>query len=52
MDEFQGISLVAVAYKAMCGIIQERLTQADGERKFVAEEQWGLGEEGDVGTSC
>ena len=38
MDEFQGISLVAVAYKAMCGIIQERLTQADGERKLVAEE--------------
>ena len=42
MDEFRGISLVPVAYKAMCGIIQERLTQVVGERNLVAEEQGGF----------
>ena len=39
MNELQGISLVPVAYKAMCGIIQERLAQVVGERNLVAEEQ-------------
>ena len=52
IDVFRGISLVPVAYKAMCGIIQKRLTQVVGKRNLVAEEQGGLGEEGDVGTSC
>ena len=42
MDEFRGISLVPVAYKAMCGIIQERLTQVVGERNLVTEEQGGF----------
>ena len=42
MDEFQGISLVPVAYKAMCGIVQERLTQVVGEKNLVAEEQGGF----------
>ena len=42
MDKFWGISLVPVAYKAMCGIIQERLTQVVGERNLVAEEQGGV----------
>ena len=42
MDEFQGISLVPVAYKAMCGIVQERLTQVVGERNLVAEQQGGF----------
>ena len=39
MDEFRGISLVPVACKAICGIIQEKLTQVVGERNLVAEEQ-------------
>ena len=38
MYEFRGISLVPVAYKAMCWIIQERETQVVGERNLVAEE--------------
>ena len=42
MDEFQGISLVPVLYKAMCGIVQERLTQVVGEKNLVAEEQGGF----------
>ena len=42
MDKFQGISLVSVAYKAMCGIIQERLTQVVGESNLIAEEQAGF----------
>ena len=42
MNELRGISLVPVAYKAMCGIIQERLTQVVGERNLVAEEQGGF----------
>ena len=36
-------SIVApVAYKAMCGIVQERLTQVVGEKNLVAEEQGGF----------
>ena len=52
MDEFRGVSLVPVGYIVMCVIIQEKLTQVVGERNLVAEEQGGLGEEGNVGTSC
>ena len=42
MDELQGISLVPVVYKAMCGVIQKRLTQVFGERNLVVEEQGGF----------
>ena len=38
-DDFRGISLVSVPYKAMCMIVKERLALVMKERKFVAEEQ-------------
>ena len=41
-DEFQGISLVPVAYKAMCSVIQGRLGHVVGEKNLVAEEQGGF----------
>ena len=41
-DEFRGISLVPVAYKAMCSVIQGRLRHVVEERNLVAEEQRGF----------
>ena len=41
-DDFRGISLVSVPYKAMCMIIKERLALVVEERKLVAEEQGGF----------
>ena len=41
-DEFRGISLVPVAYKAMCSVIQGRLRHVVEERNLVAEEQGGF----------
>ena len=41
-DEFRGISLVSVAYKAMCSIIHGRLEHMVGEKNLVAEEQGGF----------
>ena len=38
-DDFRGISLVSVPYKAMCMIVKERLALVMKERKYVAEEQ-------------
>ena len=42
MDKFRGISLVQVAYKAMYGIIQERLILVVGEGNLIVEEQGGF----------
>ena len=42
MDEFQGISLVSVPYKAMCSIIHGRLAQVVKGRNLLAEKQGGL----------
>ena len=42
MDECCGISLVPLAYKALCGIIQVRLTEVVRERNLVVEEQGGF----------
>ena len=42
MDEFQGISLVSVANKAMCSIIHGRLAQVAEGRNLVAEKQGGF----------
>ena len=39
---FRNISLLPVAYKAMCSIAQNRLLQVVEERKLVAEEQGGF----------
>ena len=41
-DDFRGISLVSVPYKAMCMIIKERLALVVEERKLVAEKQGGF----------
>ena len=41
-DEFRGISLVPVTYKAMCSIIQGRLRHVVEERNLVAKEQGGF----------
>ena len=41
-DEFRGISLVPVAYKVMCSVIQGRLRHVVEERNLVAEEQGGF----------
>ena len=41
-EDFRGISLLSVAYKAMCSIAQNRLVQVVEERKLVAEEQGGF----------
>ena len=42
VNEFQGISLVSVPYKAMCSIIHGRLAQVVEGRNLVAEEQGGF----------
>ena len=39
MDNFRGISLLSTVYKAMCMIVQDRLTQVVEERQLLAEEQ-------------
>ena len=49
-DDFRGISLVSVPYKAMCMIVKERLALVVEERKLVAEEQGALERAVDVGT--
>ena len=41
-DDFRGISLVSVPYKALCMIVKERLALVVEERKLVAEEQGGF----------
>ena len=41
-EEFHGLSLVSVVYKAMCLIIQERLVSVVEERQLLAEEQGGF----------
>ena len=41
-EEFRGLSLVSVVYKAMCLIIQERLVSVVEERQLLAEEQGGF----------
>ena len=41
-QDFRGISLLPVAYKAMCSIAQNRLVHIVEERKLVAEEQGGF----------
>ena len=39
VDEFRGISLVAVPYKTLCSIVQKRLMEVVKEKGLVAEEQ-------------
>ena len=41
-EDFRGISLLPVAYKAMCSIAHNRLVHVVEERKLVAEEQGGF----------
>ena len=41
-DDFRGISLVSVPYKALCMIVKERLALVVEERKLVAGEQGGF----------
>ena len=41
-DEYCGISLASVAYKAMSAIIHGRLTPVVGEENLVAEKQGGF----------
>ena len=42
VDEYRGISLVAVPYKALCSIMQKRMMVVVEEKRLVAEEQGGL----------
>ena len=42
MDEYRGISLVAVPYKALCSIMQKRMMVVVEEKRLVAEEQGGF----------
>ena len=39
VDEYRGISLVAVPYKALCTIMQKRMMVVVEEKRLVAEEQ-------------
>ena len=41
-EDFRGVSLVAVVYKAMCLIVQERLIKVVKERELLAKEQGGV----------
>ena len=41
-DDFRGISLISVAYKAMCAIVQVRLEQGVEGGQLLAEEQGGF----------
>ena len=40
--DFRGISLLPIAYMAMCSIAQNRLVHVVEERKLVAEKQGGF----------
>ena len=42
VDEFRGISLVAVPYKALCSIVHKRMVEVVEEKGLVAEEQGGF----------
>ena len=42
MDNFRGISLLSTVYKAMCMIVQDRVTQVVVERQLLAGEQGGF----------
>ena len=48
VDDFQGISLTLVAYKAMCSVVHRRLVHMVKEKQLVAEEQGGFRK----GKSC
>ena len=39
VDDFRGISLTSVAYKAMCSVVHRRLVHMVEEKQLVAEEQ-------------
>ena len=39
VDDFQGIALVSVVYKAMCSIVHHRMTQMVTVKKLLAKEQ-------------
>ncbi len=41
-EEFLGMSLVSVVYKAMCLIVQERLVKVEEERQSLAKDQGGF----------
>ena len=41
-EEFLGIFLVSVVYKAICLIVQERLVKVVEERQSLAEDQGGF----------
>ena len=38
-EEFRGISVIPVVYKAMCLIIQEHLVNVEEERQLLVEKQ-------------
>ena len=42
VDDFCGISLTSVAYKAMCSVVHRRLVHMVEEKQLVAEEQRGF----------
>ena len=42
VDDFRGISLTSVVYKAMCSVLHRRLVHMVEEKQLVAEEQGGL----------
>ena len=42
VDDFRGISLTSVAYKAMCSVVHRRLVHMVGKKQLVAEEQEGF----------
>ena len=42
VDDFRGISLTSVAYKAMCSVVHRRLVHMVEEKQLVAEEQGGF----------
>ena len=44
VDDFHGISLTSVAYKAMCRVVHRRLVDMMAEKQLVAEEQGGFRE--------
>ena len=41
-DDYRGISLTSVAYKAMCSVVHRRLLHMVEEKQLVAEEQGGF----------
>ena len=45
VDDFHGISLILVAYKAMCSVIHKRLVHIVEEKQLVAEKQGGFRKE-------